>query len=92
MDAGRGFGKSATDPQEIRQSAFERMQDSDFKLDLAEAVMFLVVWKPLTSRKTEKGGGFEYVSCSTWENDPIEEYIFQMGWNHQLALCMTFTC
>ena len=38
MDAGLGFGKSATDPQEIRQSAFERMQDRDFKLDLAEAV------------------------------------------------------
>lgn len=33
----RGFGKSAT-LQEIRQSAFERMQDRDLKLDLAEPV------------------------------------------------------
>ena len=36
------------------------------------------------------GGGFKYFLFSPlfWEMIPIDEHIFQMGWNHQLVICV----
>ena len=74
----------ATDPQEIRQSAFERMQDRDFKLDLAEPVKSHDVFGGLKAHdisSLRRLEGFEYFSCSPRLGKMIQfdEYIFQMG-------------
>ena len=73
--------------QEIRQSAFERMQDRDFKLDLAEAVKSHDVFGGLKAhdisslRRVVVSCDFEYVSWPPLLGKMIqfEEYIIQMG-------------